>query len=64
MRTNHRRIAIDIATTAAVVALSGAAGAVTDAYFVAPGPRRRSGPGGTGRAPGTSGTPRRARTAG
>ncbi|MFJ7072872.1 hypothetical protein [Streptomyces sp. NPDC098781] len=43
MRPNRRRVAIGIATTAAVVTLSGAAGAVAGAYFVATGPTGATG---------------------
>lgn len=46
MRTNHHRLAIGIATTAALVLLSGAAGAVAGAYFVATGPTGARGPAG------------------
>ncbi|WP_411147581.1 hypothetical protein [Streptomyces sp. A30] len=50
MKANRRRVAIGIAATATVVTLSGAAGAVAGAYFVATGPtgvRGPAGPGGT-----------------
>ena len=46
MRPNCRRVAIGIAATAAVVALSGAAGAVVGVYFVATGPAGAQGPAG------------------
>lgn len=46
MRPNRRRLAIGIAATAAVVTLSGAAGAVAGAYFVATGPTGARGPAG------------------
>ncbi|MFF4056004.1 hypothetical protein ACFYZ8_14730 [Streptomyces sp. NPDC001668] len=44
MRANHRRVAIGIAATAVVVTLSGTAGAVAGAYFVATGARGPAGP--------------------
>ncbi|MET7286449.1 hypothetical protein [Streptomyces sp. NPDC005573] len=44
MRPNRRRLAIGIAATAAVVTLSGAAGAVVGAYFVAASPTGARGP--------------------
>ncbi|MFM9551655.1 MULTISPECIES: collagen-like protein [Streptomyces] len=46
MRTNRRRVAIGIAATSAVIALSGAAGAAAGAYFVATGPTGARGPAG------------------
>lgn len=55
MRTNRRRVAIGIAATAAVVTLSGAAGAVAGAYFVATGPTGARGPAGPEGAPGPQG---------
>ncbi|MFG3022538.1 hypothetical protein ACGFZQ_28980 [Streptomyces sp. NPDC048254] len=46
MRPNRRRVAIGVAATAAVVALSGAAGAVAGTYFVGTGPAGARGPAG------------------
>ena len=46
MRTNRRRVAIGIAAIAAIVTLSGAAGAVTGAYYVTTGPTGARGPAG------------------
>ncbi|MEU5769571.1 hypothetical protein ABZ782_26995 [Streptomyces asoensis] len=46
MIANPRRVAIGIAATAAVVTLSGTAGAVAGAYFVATGPTGARGPAG------------------
>ncbi|MFD9132899.1 hypothetical protein ACFVZA_10770 [Streptomyces bottropensis] len=46
MRLNRRRVAIGVAATAAVVILSGTAGAVAGAYFVATGPAGARGPAG------------------
>ncbi|MFJ9481637.1 hypothetical protein ACIRRI_42735 [Streptomyces mirabilis] len=56
MRTNRRRVAIGIAATAAVATLSGAAGAVAGAYFVATGPTGARGPAGPEGARGPQGT--------
>lgn len=46
MRPSPRRVAIGVAATAAVVALSGAAGAVVGVYFVGAGPAGARGPAG------------------
>lgn len=55
MRTNCRRVAIGIAATAAVVILSGTAGAVVGAYFVGTGPTGARGPAGSEGARGPQG---------